>query len=115
MSQSLVKALPHLIVLANASPKLIRLIIQEADQDLLIALYEILKNIQEVKVVLSPTARRALHKNNPLDKILKNKQKKVQLKRYGPRIIPIILPSVLSQIYGCQKKEIGGSQENNVS
>ncbi len=113
MSQSLLKALPHLLVLATASHNLIKLIIHEADQDLIAALYEILQNVQEVKVVLSPTARRALYKNNPINKILKSKRRKAQLKRYGPKIIPVVLPSVLGQIYGCQKGI--ESQENNLS
>jgi hypothetical protein len=109
MSQSLIKALPHLLVLANSSPKLIRLIIQEGNSDLINALFEILNNIWEVKIILTPTARKAVSRGNKLSKIIKSKKRKAELKKHGPKILPLILPSVLAQIYGCQKS---GSSES---
>ncbi len=98
MSQALIKSLPHILVLTSASPKLIKLVLQEGDQDLFDALYEILTNVKEGKVTLTATARKVLYENNPLDRILKSKRKRSQLLRYGPKILPVILPSVLSQI-----------------
>lgn len=100
MSQCLVKCLPHLIVLANASPKLTRLMIQEAGKDLIKALLEVLKNVWENKVILTPTARKVIRQNNYLEKFMKTKQRKADLMRFGPKLLPMILPSVLSQIYG---------------
>lgn len=112
MSQALIKSLPTLLVVAKASPKLIRLILRESDEDLFVAIQEILKNIWENTVILTPSARKILAKEKGaggieqiLNKTTNKKKRKELISRRGPTLLPLVLPSVLPQLL-CHKNEI---------
>lgn len=121
MSDCILKSLPHLLVLCKASPKLTRVILaEENNDDLINALTEIFVNVIESKVLICPTARRILKKSKLLDLLVAsenkkkkknfNKLKKNQFIKYGPRVIPLVLPSVLKQIYSGNNNDDGGKK-----
>ncbi len=106
MSRCLIESFPYLLVLSEArSSELIKLLIKESDNCLLEALTEIFANVLENPFLLTPTARKLLKNSSRIIDLLGKKKKNLEQKRsqfikYGPRFIPLILPSILKEIYG---------------
>lgn len=127
MSECILKSLPHLIVLCKASPKLIRLMLaEEGNEDLINALIEIFINVIETKILICPTSRKILKNCKVIElladygggkrrkrKKLNFELKKKQFIRYGPKIIPLVLPSVLKQIYSDESSKKIVSDKSN--
>lgn len=103
MSKCVLETWPYIQVLAHASPRLIRVLLNEANSSLIKCLIELFTNIHAGHLPLTAQARQFLHHRQKLFwKIINPKTgilaKKKELIKHGPKLFPFLLPIVIEQL-----------------